>query len=214
MGWTAEDGGLAETPGPEEGPGVCRGEAGRWRVRPVHREYEEDAAARRATALGTEADLERIVEEGKVVRAQPVVAKNGVRVRVATHVELHKACFIIKVAKDQLGSYRDQAPRARWVVTSRRPAARMRDGPPATQDWELGCQGPTNEAVRRNRVEKALDAPPTGRGEPGEEPAVHPLQGVAGGGRDCAPPGEMGFEGLQLSLQAALRIRVGWTRRQ
>ena len=106
MGWTTEDGGVAETHGSEEGPGVGRGEARRWRGRPVHREVEADAAARRATAFGTEADLGRIVEEDEVVSAQPVVAED--KIRVTTHVELHNGRIFIKGAEYQLGS--DQVP--------------------------------------------------------------------------------------------------------
>ena len=93
IGWTAEDGGLTETHGPEEGPGVG---SGRLRGRSVHREVEEDAAARRTTALSTEADLGGIVEKDKFVRAQPVGAED--EVRITTHVEISKGRFFIKVA--------------------------------------------------------------------------------------------------------------------
>ena len=88
VGWAAEDGGVAETHRPEE-PGRREGRG--WSL-----DYWR----------GTEADLGRIVEEGKVVSAQLVVAED--KIRITTQVELHKGRIFIKGAEDQLGRY--QAP--------------------------------------------------------------------------------------------------------
>ena len=66
----------------------------------VEGEVQADAAARCAAALGAEADRIRFVKEVEVVRAQPVVAEDDIR--VAVHVELHERRLLVEAAKQQL----------------------------------------------------------------------------------------------------------------
>ena len=66
-----------------------------WRSRHIERNVQADAAARRAT-FDTEADCVRVVEESEVVRVQPVVADNYVR--IAVHVKLHEGSLLVEVA--------------------------------------------------------------------------------------------------------------------
>ena len=56
--------------GSQQRPGFGGRQARRRRGRPVHGKVEADAAARGAVALGADAHLIRIVEEGEAVRAQ------------------------------------------------------------------------------------------------------------------------------------------------
>ena len=58
-------------------------------------------AARGATALSAQANLVGLVEEGEVMRLQPIVAKDDVR--VAVHVELYKVRRLVEAAQHQPG---------------------------------------------------------------------------------------------------------------
>ena len=63
----------------EEGAGLHGGEARRSARRPCEREVEAHAAARGAAALSAQANLVLLIEEGEVVRPQPVVAEESAR---------------------------------------------------------------------------------------------------------------------------------------
>ena len=63
---------------------------------PIEGKVQADAATRYAAALGAEADRIRVVKEVEVVRAQPVVAEDDVR--VAVHVEFHEGRLLVEAA--------------------------------------------------------------------------------------------------------------------
>jgi hypothetical protein len=74
----------------------------------VRRDAELDGPAsarsrptRRPEVLGAQANLVLFVEEGEVVRPQPVVAEDDVR--VAVHVELDEGHLLVEAAQDQPG---------------------------------------------------------------------------------------------------------------
>ena len=48
--------------------------------------------------LGAETHFIRVVEEGKVVRTQPIVSEN--EVGVAVHIEFHEGGLLIEAAED------------------------------------------------------------------------------------------------------------------
>jgi hypothetical protein len=70
----AKRGGLAQA---DEGVSLQSGEAGRQRRQCREGEIEAVAAAGRAAALGAEADLIGVEEEGEAVRVEPIVAEDG-----------------------------------------------------------------------------------------------------------------------------------------
>ena len=123
-------------------------------------------AARGATALSAQANLVGLVEEGEVMRLQPIVAKDDVR--VAVHVELYKVRRLVEAAQHQPGLDSSAGRAERAVSTTGGRGA----GAPAGSR-ELGRQGPVDKAVQRPRVEQTLDPPPAGWRS---EPAIHPGQ--------------------------------------
>ena len=95
--WAAERWDRTEADGAQERAGLSRREARGRRSRHVQRKVQAHAAARRAATFGAEADLVRFVEEGEVVRAQPVVAEDDVR--VAVHVIFHEGRLLVEAAE-------------------------------------------------------------------------------------------------------------------
>ena len=69
----------------------------------------------------------------------------------------------------------------------------------ATGGRQLCRQGPAQEAVRRIRIEQALDTPPPAPASR-NEPAVDPREAGAGKALDVTGPGQARGEGLQLQL--------------
>ena len=112
----------------------------------------------------SEVDRIRFVKEVEVVRAQPVVAEDDIR--VAVHVQLHKRRLLVKAAEQQL-LHRGAALLAQRAVRLPHGGRVPRRRCTPARNRELRRQLAAQKAVRRAGVQEALDPPSPGRSDDG-----------------------------------------------